>query len=206
MPLARSAGVTGVGAEQLTNGGLPFRRGSDVLAKYVGVYAMAPGVNMMITLVDDQLISQMTGQGKVPLVAQSPTMFFPKVVDAGIEFSVDDATGSATHLILHQNGRDTTGKRLPEAVAKILFDAAAAFDNRLKDQTPGTRRRRHRTQRDGRSTPRKAGLGSSESQPCGRAALAITAASGADYRPGRIAVHNLQGRWTGWGRYLSGPV
>jgi hypothetical protein len=47
---------------------------------------MAPGVNMTITLADNQLISQMSGQGKVSLFAKSETMFFPKVVDAEIEF------------------------------------------------------------------------------------------------------------------------
>jgi hypothetical protein len=47
---------------------------------------MAPTVNMTITLSDGQLISQMTGQGKVPLFAESGTMFFPKGINAKIEF------------------------------------------------------------------------------------------------------------------------
>jgi hypothetical protein len=51
---------------------------SSILSKYVGTYQMAPGVNMMITLAGDQLTSQMSGQGKVPLFAESETMFFPK--------------------------------------------------------------------------------------------------------------------------------
>ena len=70
---------------------------------------------MMITLVDGQLISQMSGQGKVPLFAESETMFFPKVVDAEIEFPKGDAKGQ---LVLHQNGRDMTAKRLDDAGAK----------------------------------------------------------------------------------------
>src|ERR1700689_5194751 len=63
---------------------------SSILSKYVGTYQMAPGVNMMITLVGDQLTSQMSGQGKIPLFAESETMFFPKVVNAEIEFGTDD--------------------------------------------------------------------------------------------------------------------
>ena len=94
---------------------------------------MAPGVNMMITLVDGQLISQMSGQGKVPLFAESETMFFPKVVDAEIEFPKGDAKGQ---LVLHQNGRDMTAKRLDDAGAKKAAEAAAASDKRFKDQTP----------------------------------------------------------------------
>jgi CubicO group peptidase (beta-lactamase class C family) len=113
---------------------------SDVLANYVGVYSMAPGVNMSITLADGQLISQMTGQGKVPLFARSETTFFPKVVDAEIEFPKGDARTPASQLTLHQNGRDMTAKRLDDAEAKKITDAAVAFDRRFKDQTaaPGS--------------------------------------------------------------------
>ena len=109
---------------------------SDILAKYVGIYAMAPGVTRTITVAEDQLISQVSRQGKVPLFAESETMFFPKVVDAEIEFPKDDTKGPASQLILHQNGRDMTAKRLDAAEAQEVADAAAAFDKRFKDQTP----------------------------------------------------------------------
>jgi hypothetical protein len=100
---------------------------------------MAPNVNMTITLAGGQLISQMTGQGKVPLFAESETMFFPKVVNAEIEFP-RDTKGFASQLILHQNGRDMTATRLSDAEAKKVEDAAAAFDIRFKNQTavPGS--------------------------------------------------------------------
>ena len=91
---------------------------------------------MTITLADGQLISQMSRQGKVPLFAESETMFFPKVVDAEIEFPRDDKKGPASQLILHQNGRDMTAKRLDDVEAKKVADAAAAIDKRFKDQTP----------------------------------------------------------------------
>src|SRR5579862_6837282 len=95
----------------------------DILAHYVGVYAMSPAANMTITLVDGQLISQMTGQGKVPLFAESETMFFPKVVNAELEFPGGEK-GPASQLILHQNGRDMIAKRLDESEAKKVADAA----------------------------------------------------------------------------------
>src|SRR5579864_329754 len=76
-----------------------------ILQQYVGTYAMAPKINMMITLEGGQLISQMSGQGKVPLFATSETKFFPKVVDAEIEFGKDDK-GAVAYLVLHQGGRD----------------------------------------------------------------------------------------------------
>jgi CubicO group peptidase (beta-lactamase class C family) len=107
-----------------------------VLTKYAGVYSFEPGMNMTITVADGQLISQMTGQDKVPLFAQSQNVFFPKVVDAQIEFPGD----APSRLILHQNGRDMTAKRLDDAEAKKVADAAAAFEKRFKEQTaaPGS--------------------------------------------------------------------
>jgi hypothetical protein len=101
----------------------------DILARYAGVYAMAPGVNMMITLSDGQLISRMAGAGKIPLFAESETMFFLKVVDAEFEFSADQ-------LIVDQNGRYTRAMRLDDAEAEQILDAAAAADKRTRDQTP----------------------------------------------------------------------
>ena len=109
---------------------------ADILASYAGIYAMAPGVNMTITVADGQLMSQMSGQGKVPLFAESETMFFPKIVDAEIEFPRQDTKESERRLILHQNGREIVGTRLNHAEARRIADAAAAVAERLKDQTP----------------------------------------------------------------------
>jgi CubicO group peptidase (beta-lactamase class C family) len=111
-----------------------------ILARNVGAYEIAPGAVMLITLDNDQLTSQLTGQGPVPIFPQSETMFFPKVVDAQLEFSGSDAEGRATQMTLHQNGRDITGKRLDDPEFKRLSDAARAMAKRVKDQTaaPGS--------------------------------------------------------------------
>jgi len=81
-----------------------------LLADYVGSYQLAPGVAMDITLDGGQLMTQVTGQGKVPIFAQSDTKFFPKVVDAEIEFFRDDK-GAVSYLVLHQGGRDMKAPR-----------------------------------------------------------------------------------------------
>jgi CubicO group peptidase (beta-lactamase class C family) len=107
---------------------------SDTLAKYAGVYGMAPGVYMTITVADQTLVSQMSRQNKVPLFAQSETIFSAKLVDAQIEFPKSE-NGPASQLILHQGGRDMTAKRLGDAEAKTVTDAAADFDKRFKSQT-----------------------------------------------------------------------
>src|SRR5262249_19017223 len=41
-----------------------------ILARNVGLYQMAPGVNMLVTLDNNQLISQLTGQGPIPIFPQ----------------------------------------------------------------------------------------------------------------------------------------
>jgi beta-glucosidase-like glycosyl hydrolase len=69
--------------------------------------------------VNGQLISQITRQGQVPLFAESETMFFPKVVDAEIEFP-KNTKEHASQLILHQGGRDMTAERLDEAATKSI--------------------------------------------------------------------------------------
>ena len=106
------------------------------LNRYVGAYQMANGANMLITLENNQLFSKLGNQQAIAIYPESKNMFFPKVVDAELEFTKDDAAGKPTELILHQNGRDMAMKRLDDAQAKELFDAAANFARRFKEQTP----------------------------------------------------------------------
>ncbi len=75
-----------------------------VLARYVGTYELAPGVNFLITLDNNQLLEKLGGQEAFPIFPESETSFFLKVVDAQIEFRTD-STGTATSLVLHQGGR-----------------------------------------------------------------------------------------------------
>jgi hypothetical protein len=105
---------------------------------------MAPGVNMLIFPDSNQLLSKLGNQQAVPIFPESQTMFFLKVVDAELEFSHDVDQGRPSQLTLHQNGRDMPAKRLDDAEAKPMIEAAAAanaaFAKRFKDQTaaPGS--------------------------------------------------------------------
>jgi hypothetical protein len=74
----------------------------QILAQYVGTYELRAGFNLTITLEGDQLMTQATGQQKLPMYAESETKFFLKVVDAEAEFIKDDK-GAVTHLI-HRQG------------------------------------------------------------------------------------------------------
>jgi hypothetical protein len=92
---------------------------------------MPNGPAMLIALDKNQLSGKLGNQSPLPMFPESQTMFFLKEVDAQIEFAAD-----ASQLTLHQNGRDMAAKRLDDAEAKKLMDAAAAFAKRFKDQTP----------------------------------------------------------------------
>jgi len=81
----------------------------EELKKFTGEYELAPGFSLTVTLEDGHLMAQATGQAKFELFAQSPGMFFLKVVDAQVEF-VASPDGSVNKLILHQNG-DHEGKK-----------------------------------------------------------------------------------------------
>jgi hypothetical protein len=120
---------------------------SKTLRRYVGAYQMDAGVNMVVTLDDNQLSTKLGPQRPIPIYPESPAMFFLKVVDAEIEFAKNDDRGRPTELILHQNGRDMPGKRLDDAGSKRIVDeaiadskgiadAAAAAAIRFKEQKP----------------------------------------------------------------------
>jgi CubicO group peptidase (beta-lactamase class C family) len=90
------------------------------LSRYVGLYQLAPNFSITITLKDDHLIAQATGQPPAPIFASSPTRFFYRVVDAEIEFFLD-SSGKVDHLVLYQNGREIKGvKQQPSKSAMAV--------------------------------------------------------------------------------------
>jgi hypothetical protein len=82
----------------------------DILARYVGTYQVTPTISMVITLADGRLMTQLTGQRAVPMFPESETAFFLKVADAQVVF-VEDGTGTVTHAIMRQGGRDQKAMR-----------------------------------------------------------------------------------------------
>ena len=84
---------------------------ADTLKMYTGVYRLAPDFDITITLENDTLFAQATGQGKNPLFAERMNFFFLKVVDAQVEFFYG-SNGKIDHLILYQAGQKIEGKRI----------------------------------------------------------------------------------------------
>jgi CubicO group peptidase (beta-lactamase class C family) len=97
------------------------------LAQYVGTYELAPQVKLMITLDGDQLTTQLSGQPKFPVFADSETSFFLKVVDAQLTFE-KDPNGAVTAAVLHQNGRD---QRAPKVSDTVLDRKEIALSPRI---------------------------------------------------------------------------
>jgi len=86
----------------------------QVLSQYVGTYEFAQmGRKMWIRLEGEHLSTQLSGQSRVPIFAESESKFFLKVVDAQIEFGKDE---KGAYLLLHQGGRDQKAYRTSEKV------------------------------------------------------------------------------------------
>lgn len=94
---------------------VPERQTSDVdpalYDDYEGIFQLRPGFNITITREGDRLLAQATGQSQVEVFPESETRFFLKVVDAQITF-VRNQEGTVDELILHQGGRNLTGRRV----------------------------------------------------------------------------------------------
>ncbi|RZJ70073.1 MAG: serine hydrolase [Flavobacterium sp.] len=82
----------------------------DKLKQYIGGYEIVPGYVMQVTY-ENGLFTQMPGQDKFPVFAESETKFFLKVVDAQLEFFKDEK-GTVTKAMLYQNGQSVSAARV----------------------------------------------------------------------------------------------
>jgi D-alanyl-D-alanine-carboxypeptidase/D-alanyl-D-alanine-endopeptidase len=96
----------------------------EVLAGYAGRYQLAPGFILTVRPSPRGLLIQATGQGVLPAFASARDEFFVRAIDAPLIFK-RDASGAVESLVLHQNGRDSPGKKLAaEAHAAIHLDSS----------------------------------------------------------------------------------
>jgi len=108
-----------------------------ILARYVGTYELAPGVNMLITIDGDQLSEKLGSQATYPIFPESESMFFLKVVEAEIEF-LKDSSGAVTSLVLHQNGRDQKAPRISDKAEAPPPRKEIKLDPKVLAQYTGT--------------------------------------------------------------------
>ncbi len=78
---------------------------------YVGQYELGPGLIITITKENGKLMGEATGQPKFELFPESETVFFLNVGNIQITF-IRDEKGNASGLILRQNAKDLTAKRI----------------------------------------------------------------------------------------------
>lgn len=89
----------------------PIDLPASTLSQYVGVYELAPGQVLEITMRDAALyIRSSLGGAPVHLWPESNTQFFVTEADAQLGFS-RSASGSVTGLVLHQYGRDRPARK-----------------------------------------------------------------------------------------------
>ncbi len=82
------------------------------LAALAGRYALSPSFILTVTPRDGHLMVQATNQAEYEVFPESDTRFFYRVVDAQLTFHLG-ADGVASAVVLHQNGRNRRGQRMP---------------------------------------------------------------------------------------------
>ena len=82
-----------------------------MLQGYVGEFQLTPQLSITVTLENGRLQAQPTGGSKATLFAEAQDKFFLRVTNAQVTFT-KSSSGEVTGLILHQGGRDQTGRKV----------------------------------------------------------------------------------------------
>lgn len=85
---------------------------AESLDAYLGEYRMQPGFGVRVRRRGANLVAQVTGQGSAIIYPSARDEFFARAADAQITF-MRDAAGLVMSIVLHQNGRDIPGRRVP---------------------------------------------------------------------------------------------
>ena len=83
----------------------------EILKNYTGKYEISPELFITVTVENDRIFVEVTGQQKTEIFPETETEFFVKVVDVQITF-VKNEDGKVTELIIHQGGNDTPAKKV----------------------------------------------------------------------------------------------
>jgi CubicO group peptidase (beta-lactamase class C family) len=100
---------------------------TKILDGYAGRYEMAPTFIITITRDGDHLLAQATGQRSFAIFPESEKEFFAKAPPIQISFTTGD-DGTATEVVVHQNGRNTRAKRIVQLTAASLQSRLAEID------------------------------------------------------------------------------
>jgi CubicO group peptidase (beta-lactamase class C family) len=81
------------------------------LKEYEGEYTIQPGMNVIMSIKDGELVAQATGQSPAIMYAEREDFFFLKVDDIQLEFTRDDKK-QVDGFILHQGGAKIPCKKI----------------------------------------------------------------------------------------------
>jgi Domain of unknown function (DUF3471) len=85
---------------------------ASALSPYVGVYQLAPGLELDLTMRDGALfVRSSEGGAPVKLSPESGSIFWVREADARLTFT-RDASGTVTGFVLHQYGRDRPARKI----------------------------------------------------------------------------------------------
>ena len=91
----------------------------QLLDNYVGAYQLKPQMVFTVTREGDRLLAKLTGQQTYEVHPYTERDFFYTIVAAQLSF-VPGADGTASAVVLHQNGKDQTAPRVDLSVAQAL--------------------------------------------------------------------------------------
>jgi hypothetical protein len=91
----------------------------QLLDNYVGAYQLKPQMVFTVTRDGDKLLAKLTGQQTYEVHPYTERDFFYTIVAAQLSF-VPGADGTASAVVLHQNGKDQTAPRVDLSVAQAL--------------------------------------------------------------------------------------
>jgi len=112
----------------------PITVDPKIFSRYTGAYQAANGLAVIIDTRGSDLTFKLASNPALNTIPESDTKFFAQIAE--IEFPAVAEGGHAGQVTLHQGQADVVYKRLDEAAAKVVLDAAAAFDKRMRDNTP----------------------------------------------------------------------
>jgi CubicO group peptidase (beta-lactamase class C family) len=84
---------------------------AEKLREYEGEYTIQPGMNVIMSIKDGELIAEATGQPPAAMYAEKEDFFFLKVDDIQLEFTRDDKK-VIDGFILHQGGAKIPCKKI----------------------------------------------------------------------------------------------
>ncbi|UCF19594.1 MAG: serine hydrolase [Gemmatimonadota bacterium] len=82
-----------------------------IYADYVGDYEIRPGLIVAVSVEEDRLMAQATGQPSVELLPESESRFFLAEEDVEVEFQRDES-GSVYRILIYEGAQETAARRI----------------------------------------------------------------------------------------------